>query len=153
MHVSPNWNIIPGVTESSQASRRLGIAATVTIKKGESARLFLSLNKSLVVKLWRVKLPCDVNRVSKVGKGRYATWIEPSFLHIFHSWSSVHPMSCCWYDIGYTVDQLPKTGCSKHEQRFGKLLINNDHGPQKDVPKVVLFLCMQLMGLTWHWMH
>ena len=34
--------------------------------------------------------------------------LELSGLHIFKSWTLVHPMSCCWYDTGYTDDQPSK---------------------------------------------
>ena len=34
--------------------------------------------------------------------------VELSVLLISDSWSLVHPMSCCWYDFWYTVDQLSK---------------------------------------------
>ena len=28
---------------------------------------------------------------------------SPLFLHMFDRWSSVHPMSCCWYDMGHQL--------------------------------------------------
>ena len=46
--------------------------------------------------------------------------LESSILHTFNSWSSVHPMSCCWYDFGYIDNQLSimcKTEGSIAQQR------------------------------------
>ena len=34
--------------------------------------------------------------------------LESSILHTFNSWSLVRPMSCSWFDTGYTEDQLSK---------------------------------------------
>ena len=68
---------------------------------------------------------CIERRQSVILRGSCTLWIrvclgictrllEPLILHMLvcDSWSSVHPISCCWYGIGYNDNQLSKM-CKK----------------------------------------